>query len=158
MNIVKIISGGQTGADQGGLLAARDLNIPTGGVAPRHYRTENGFDPWLADYGLVEGQSPRYDVRTAANIRAADVTIIFGKSSTGSRLTSKLCITLSKPYIWVRIYDLDTAVDKVYTFLSDYSIPLILNIAGNRESISPGIQERVRSILKQVILKDQLPR
>jgi hypothetical protein len=35
-----IISGGQTGADQGGLFAAEILKIKTGGYAPKGYRTE----------------------------------------------------------------------------------------------------------------------
>lgn len=39
---IKIISGGQTGADQGALQAAHSLNIPTGGYAPFNYNTELG--------------------------------------------------------------------------------------------------------------------
>ena len=33
--IMKVISGGQTGADQAGLAAAKKLNIATGGTAPK---------------------------------------------------------------------------------------------------------------------------
>ena len=36
----KIISGGQTGADMGGLLAAKDLGIRTGGWMPKGWLTE----------------------------------------------------------------------------------------------------------------------
>ena len=43
-----IISGGQTGADQGGLLAARKSGIQTGGWCPLGWRTELGPAPWLA--------------------------------------------------------------------------------------------------------------
>jgi hypothetical protein len=37
-----VISGGQTGADQGGLRATRACGIPTGGWAPRGWLTEAG--------------------------------------------------------------------------------------------------------------------
>jgi hypothetical protein len=36
----KIISGGQTGADQGGLEGARLLGIQTGGTAPYNWMTD----------------------------------------------------------------------------------------------------------------------
>jgi len=38
-----VISGGQTGADRGGLIAAKELGIPTGGTAPLGYKTEAGM-------------------------------------------------------------------------------------------------------------------
>ena len=42
MKIFKIISGGQTGADKGGLIAAKKANIKTGGIAPKGFMTEAG--------------------------------------------------------------------------------------------------------------------
>ncbi|HME98544.1 MAG TPA: putative molybdenum carrier protein, partial [Terriglobia bacterium] len=51
----KIISGGQTGADMGGLLAARELGIETGGMAPKGWLTENGPEEvLLRSFGLSE--------------------------------------------------------------------------------------------------------
>ena len=50
--IGKIISGGQTGVDQAALRAAKACGIPTGGWAPKGWRTEDGPAPWLADLGL----------------------------------------------------------------------------------------------------------
>ena len=50
----RVISGGQTGADQTGLHAARACGIPTGGWAPRGWLTEAGPAPWLEEWGLVE--------------------------------------------------------------------------------------------------------
>ena len=47
--IKKIISGGQTGADRGGLLAGRHLGIETGGTAPPDFITEVGVDDSLRD-------------------------------------------------------------------------------------------------------------
>lgn len=42
MTLRKIISGGQTGADQGGLRAGRLLHLETGGTAPHNWMTEQG--------------------------------------------------------------------------------------------------------------------
>ena len=54
----QIISGGQTGADQGALRAALDLGISTGGVAPKGYKTETGPHQVLPYvYGLPEGRA-----------------------------------------------------------------------------------------------------
>ena len=53
-SVTRIISGGQTGADQGGLYAARRLGIESGGAAPARWITEKGESVWLKDYGLRE--------------------------------------------------------------------------------------------------------
>lgn len=45
MRPVRIISGGQTGADQGALVAAKQLGIETGGWTPRGFLTEAGPCP-----------------------------------------------------------------------------------------------------------------
>jgi Circularly permutated YpsA SLOG family len=57
--IARIITGGQTGADQGGLRAARAAGIATGGFAPKGWATETGAAPWLAEFGLVECEMGR---------------------------------------------------------------------------------------------------
>ncbi len=44
----RVISGGQTGADQAALRAARAAGIPTGGWAPLGWKTEEGPAPRLA--------------------------------------------------------------------------------------------------------------
>lgn len=74
--IGKIISGGQTGVDQAALRAAKACGIPTGGWAPKGFRTEAGPAPWLADFGLREHASADYPVRTRANCRDAGLTLI----------------------------------------------------------------------------------
>ena len=57
--ILQIVSGGQTGADQGGLEAALALGIPVGGWAPKGWLTENGPDPTLeSKYGMKEHAEP----------------------------------------------------------------------------------------------------
>ena len=68
----KIISGGQTGADIGGLVGAERCAIATGGCAPRNYRTENGPQVILKSrFGLIAHPSPNYRDRTQENVSKA---------------------------------------------------------------------------------------
>lgn len=51
---MQIISGGQTGADQAGLAAAKELGLETGGWLPKGCITDEGRRPdLLALYGMV---------------------------------------------------------------------------------------------------------
>ena len=56
--ITRIISGGQTGADRGGLDAGRDLGLEIGGFCPAGRRAEDGRVPEI--YPLVELPSAAY--------------------------------------------------------------------------------------------------
>ena len=88
--VILAISGGQTGADQGGLLGARDAGVATGGTAPKGWRTEDGPAAWLAEFGLVEGRSTAYAARTWAYVEAADGEVFFGDPPAGgSTLTAQ---------------------------------------------------------------------
>ena len=155
--IEKIISGGQTGADLGGLKAAKSIGLKTGGLAPKGYKTENGSNVELKTvYYLNEAGSDDYSYRTSANVRGSHATIIFATrpNSPGTKLTVKLCEAGSKPYILLNPFDLEAA-DKLYTFIKGvycrYGRNLILNVAGNRESKSPGIEKCVEELLIQIL-------
>ena len=143
--ITKIISGGQTGADQGGLAAGKELGIKTGGIAPPNFLTEDGVRiNLLRDYyGLVEGQRDRttYTNRTRRNILDSDGTVIFGDiKSPGSRATKNICESTGKPWIH------NPGCLRFLKWVVDNSIG-VLNVAGNRESKSKGIQEKVYKFL-----------
>lgn len=165
MSIKLIISGGQTGADRGGLEAAKDLGIQTSGFAPAGYRTEKGSDYSLRDeFGLVESRYTGYPQRTLQNILSADATILFtGKSySRGSALTKTLCLKHNKKMHTILLQrDLEgNLIIPVSESLwpsniwSDPSIGII-NVAGNRESVCPGIQAMTRKCLRQLIEKHE---
>src|SRR3982751_2173059 len=96
-----IISGGQTGADLGGLVGARKVGIATGGTAPKGYRTDAGPQPdVLRGFGLVEHRSAAYAPRTACNVRNSDATVLFGQlTSPGTSLTIRLCRQYRKPHL-----------------------------------------------------------
>lgn len=135
--IEKIISGGQTGADQGGLRGAEYLGIPTGGTAPKGFVTEVGPNILLRDrYNLTEGEpDPKiYPKRTEQNVIDSDGTVIYGKlNSPGTVLTANLCRKHLKPVIF------NPTTIGLRQFVVDNHIK-VLNVAGNRESRNPGIQ------------------
>ena len=146
---MKIISGGQTGADQGGLEAGKELGFETGGWAPYGWRTEDGPQkPLLEGYGLKMCLEPGYPARTRRNIEDADLTIIFGRiDSPGSKLTHNLCIQLGKPFaVNPQAGMLRKLVDKPNV--------KVLNVAGNRESKCPGIQALVKKLLIESLSKE----
>lgn len=143
-----IISGGQQGADQGGLEAGRYLGIPTGGYAPKNYRTETGTQRSLLEgYGLMEHDSLDYPPRTKDNVRLSEGTVIFGRRSPGSNLTEETCRLQGKPCLWMSSWEC-TPKNRVLlkSWLRAKGITVV-NIAGNRESVTPGIQEGVCKFL-----------
>lgn len=136
---MKIISGGQTGADQAGLAAALNCGLATGGCLPRGCRTENGPAPWLIDaYGMYEHASASYVPRTIANAESSDTTIWFGRAdSPGARVTIDACLEANKSFMVN-----PTNPRRLAEILLQYKYRTV-NIAGNRESKRPGIYGRV---------------
>ena len=126
--IKKVISGGQTGVDRIGLEVAKELGIPTGGTAPKGYRTEYGQDPTLKKFGLEEDDSSGYTNRTALNVANSDATVLFGDMhSAGSRQTIAMLTQYRK------LYRVNPTINELRDFIAQYDIR-ILNVAGNRGS------------------------
>lgn len=148
---VKIISGGQTGADQGGLIAGKAIGLETGGTMPRGFRTLDGPRPNFAGFfGVKESPHAQYDIRTANNVWDSDGTIRFAEffDSPGEHCTIKWIREYDKPYI-----DVDMRAPRdpqdVRDWLVENSIK-VLNVAGNSERTSPGIEKRVTRYLLEV--------
>lgn len=140
---MKIISGGQTGADKGALKAAKYCNIETGGYAPSNYMTELGSDKTLSDYGLIDS-GLGYVGRTTLNVNAADITIWFGRNDTaGYKATKNACVSSNKLFVNVTGY----SPEDIDYIISPYNI---INVAGNRESKSIGIEKTVYYTLVNV--------
>jgi len=143
--IEKIISGGQTGADIAGLKFARDKGIPTGGSAPKGFMTETGSSPELGDLYNLRELNGNYMDRTIQNIMDADGTVIFAERMTdGSKMTIDTCIKENKLYL------LNPTREEFLTWISNNDIR-VLNIAGNRESVAPGIEQRVYIFLRNAL-------
>jgi hypothetical protein len=147
--LTKIISGGQYGADLAGLQAAKELGIPTGGTAPKHYRVclPDGADstnPELKDYGLVESHSYEYRPRTIKNVVDSDGTVWFGyDKSPGGYLTISTCRKHSKPCLIN-----PSAIDLFYWVKTKHITTL--NVAGNRVSdLNPDIVATTFNTIKE---------
>ena len=138
--ITKIISGGQTGADQGGLAAARLYGIPTGGYAPKNFMTTDGENHQLSkEYGIIETEHG-YRKRTLMNIDASDCTIIIASNihSPGTKLTISHLRKTKKPFELVTYPNNIDIQDWLYQHSLYRSIKIcqsikdpIINVAGN---------------------------
>lgn len=148
---MKIISGGQTGADRAALDAAMELGLAHGGWIARGRKTEDG--PLAAKYRLIELDSARYRDRTEKNIIKSDGTLIvsFGPLSGGSALTEALAIRHDRPCLHLDLEHLtpDRAVTAALQWLEKYSITT-LNVAGPRASGEPRIYDAVKEIVLNI--------
>lgn len=153
--LIRIISGGQTGADRAGLEAARQAGLQTGGTVPRGWRTELGTDLSLRAFGVSEHASPNYPARTQANVIDSDGTLIiaFPSLDGGSELTASFCRRMRKPYLFVSAHSLDNvALIIAKNFIISKNIAT-LNVAGNRESKSPGLQSAATIWLTELFIQ-----
>ena len=95
----RVVSGGQTGADQAGWRAARASGIATGGWMPAGL-PDRGRAPArvrrdVRGRGAAGGGYPE---RTRANARDSDATVWFGDpESPGGRTTLRACTGFGKP-------------------------------------------------------------
>ena len=151
MLLEQVISGGQTGADLAGLIAARGCGLKTGGWMPKGFLTLDGPRPELArKFGLQEHTSPNYPPRTRRNVQMSDATIRFARlwHTPGERATLKFLLQYGKPY-------LDVAIDAPPTPISvaewlRVNRVRILNVAGNAERTAPGIERIAVRFLREV--------
>ncbi|MBI4516715.1 MAG: putative molybdenum carrier protein [Deltaproteobacteria bacterium] len=145
--ITKIVSGGQTGADRGGLDAAIALGVPHGGWCPKERRAEDGKVP--KRYRLRETSAANYQSRTRRNVLAADGTVVFTKGpvTPGSALTVRIARSAGKPCLHLDMNRLGAAAeDRLREWITHHQIRT-LNVAGSRESLVPGIRKAVTKFL-----------
>jgi hypothetical protein len=150
--LVQVISGGQTGADRGGLVAAKACGLATGGWMPRGFLTLEGPRPDLAkEFGLQEHTSPNYPPRTRRNVQMSDATIRFARHSQtpGERATLKYLQQYGRPYLDVAI-DSPLSPAEVAAWLRANRVR-ILNVAGNTERNVPGLEAFVAQYLAEVL-------
>ena len=135
MKLRKVISGGQTGADQQGLIEAQKMNLETGGWVPKGWRTEDGAAHWLEMFGCKEHESSSYPPRTYANVRDSEATLWFGNiGSPGYLCTHKAAMQYSRAWYVNPTADLMRQIAETYE---------VVNIAGNRASKNPQVNALV---------------
>lgn len=146
-----IISGGQTGADQAGLFAARFLGIKTSGWMPKGFITQSGLRPDFKDlFNMFEHTSSAYPPRTFSNVKDSDATIRFASNfdSSGEKLTFKAIKQYQKPYLDIDIRN-PIHYNEVRLWLRKNKIKR-LNVAGNAEKTSAGIRDFTYNYLVRV--------
>lgn len=146
----RIVTGGQTGVDRGALDAALALRIPHGGFCPAGRLAEDGVIP--SQYDMTELESRWYPDRTEKNVVESDATLILHDAELGggTALTLRVAVKLAKPCLTVCLDDVDAACHKIRLWLADVR-PAVLNVAGPRESSSPGIHAATRGLLVAVL-------
>lgn len=145
-----IISGGQTGVDRGALDAAIELGVPHGGWCPAGRIAEDGRIP--DHYLLQEHTSPHYPDRTEQNVIDTDATLILYRDriSGGTALTKRICQRESRPFLAVDLGSPKTALKRIRNWLEE-NRPENLNVAGPRESNSPGIGNQTKTLLVHIL-------
>ena len=158
MNLIRIISGGQTGADRAALDVALQLHLDCGGHCPAGRAAEDG--PIPPRYPLQETESDDPAVRTELNVRNSDATLIISPTSPtpltpptplqgGTSLTAQLAAAHGKSCLIIDPADSD-AVAKARRWIDEHHIAT-LNIAGPRESESPGIYNDAIALLLRIL-------
>lgn len=155
--ITKIVSGGQTGADQGALEACLHCEMPYAGWVPKGRKAENGIVPLRYEH-LKEMESADYLKRTEANVVDSDATVIYtiGALSGGSLKTAEYAHKHKRPCLHVDMSALSRkdCTDTIVDWLLRKCPPnCVLNVAGSRESKSRGIQQKVMIYMVDVISK-----
>jgi Circularly permutated YpsA SLOG family len=152
VTLARIVSGGQTGVDRGGLDAALAAGFPCGGWCPVGRMAEDGAIP--PHYPLAELPGAGYQQRTKRNVMDSDGTLViyFGKLSGGTERTVGYCEELRKP---VLVVDGDTlAPEEIAAKASEFVMTneiAILNVAGPRESSHDGASEYSRQVVTRLI-------
>jgi hypothetical protein len=146
-----ILSGGQSGVDQAAWRAAKACGIPTGGFMPAGFKTEDGPRPGFAElYNAVEMPTASYPARTEANVRDSDGTIWLGSiDSSGFSATHDAALARGFSYPFLVVFPRITRPSEVAGWITEKNVRT-LNVAGNRESVSPGIGERAERFLVAV--------
>ena len=146
---LKIISGGQTGADRAALDWALAAGVDCAGWCPKGRRAEDGVIP--PAYPLTETPLSDYAQRTEWNVRDSDATIVFSLASRltgGSRLTRELAARYGKPFL--HLHPALASGHLLLEFLERHRIQ-VLNVAGPRASGEAEVGGYVRRILDEVL-------
>lgn len=152
MRVVRIVSGGQTGADRAALDAALEAGVPYAGWCPAGGWAEDLPEPpgLLAAYpALRESPSPDPAVRTRLNVRDSDATLVVRAAhvrSPGTDLTVRTAGDLGRPCLVTA-----GSAAEVRRWLHDIGPEVTLNVAGPRESEQPGLYAVTRVLLAALL-------
>jgi len=150
---MKIISGGQIGADIAALQWAKSVGWETGGWMPKDFKTLDGLHPEYKElYGMTETHDDGYPERTRMNVLTADVTLRFGSSfnTHGERCTARFIRMYKKPHLDILMNPINFTCIPSPAYAREWlevHMPDTINVAGNaRVTIEP----EVRLFLDQI--------
>ena len=146
---MKIVSGGQTGVDRAALDVALELGIECGGWCPAGRAAEDG--PIATRYPMRETPSPDPAQRTEWNVRDSDATLVLASAaaSAGTDVAVAVARQLRRPLYTFHAGSAED-VGAFRRWLQVYRVGT-LNVAGPRESESPGIHAEARRILTALL-------
>ena len=160
MYLAKIVSGGQTGVDRGALEAAVKVQFPYGGMIPKGRLSEDGSVPAKFEC-MIESDTEDYRFRTRWNVEHSDATLILSFAQElegGTQRTRQYCMNVRKPFFTDNPSSpkMDGNRVAVFKWLESISAknggkPPVLNVAGPRESKSPGITEASEMYVSRII-------
>ena len=149
--IKKIISGGQTGADQAALDSAIQCHVPHGGRIPKGRLTETG--PLPNKYKLTEMPTESSEKGTEQNVVDSDGTLIVlhGDLAGESRFAREKAEEHDKPCLHIDLDKINAfqAAHVVKKWASDNHIET-LNVAGSRISDDRYIYQATMRLLTTV--------
>jgi Circularly permutated YpsA SLOG family len=154
----RIVSGGQSGVDRAALDVAIALGIAHGGWCPLGGWAEDLPEPpgLLARYPLLQptpGTDPSQRTRWNVRDSGATLVVIDGRApapGSGTALTVTLARGLGRPLALVELDHREGALRAARALLAGLGDGS-LNVAGPRESGAPGIYERARRFLTDVL-------
>ena len=158
--IGKIISGGQTGADRGALEAALKAGFAYGGLVPKGRLAEDGCVP-AKFTAMEEADTEDYRFRTRWNAEHSDATLILAfcdRLEGGTQRTRQYCLNARKPVFVDNPSAPATDGDRLAVFKWLEKVckkygdrPLVLNVAGPRESKEIGLAKTVERYVARLI-------
>ncbi|HVN24017.1 MAG TPA: putative molybdenum carrier protein [Syntrophorhabdales bacterium] len=148
---MKIISGGQTGADRAALDFAIQHRIPHGGWVPKGRQAEDGRIP--DTYQLQEMPTDSHRARTEQNVIDSQGTVIIshGKLSkkSGSGYTARMAKKYRRPCLHLDMgkLSIDASARMLRSWVVEHRIEM-LNVAGPRLSGDTTIYRTTFEILE----------
>jgi hypothetical protein len=147
----RVLTGGQSGAEQAAWRTAKAFGVLTGGWMPSGFLTDEGPHPEFAqEYGSAELPFGGDSAQPDQNVQESGATLWFGGTTTATaHATVWACQRLGKPFmpiypsasfepshvaVWIK-------VNKIAT----------LHVTGNRETEEPGIGNLVERFLGEVL-------
>jgi len=156
MNLIKslrIISGGQTGVDRAALDFALENHIDCFGWCPKGRKAEDGIISY--SYPLKETETSCYDKRTLKNVEESQGLLVFvdGEPDKGTVLAIDHAEKQNKPiyiiHLSMNVEDQETGILDLF---EDQNVTIV-NIVGPRESNSPGIYQKAKTFLEELLLR-----